>query len=102
MRAEAMRDVVRAEDRDLGRLAQPRLRELAKMDGAIVCDGACNAVIRGKLTAETNCVIGNESAAAAMHLHVHGDVTFGADVVVRGDVTVDGPAEVADGTVLEG
>jgi UTP--glucose-1-phosphate uridylyltransferase len=35
-------------------------------------------------------------------LHVHGDVTFGAGVVVHGDVTVEGPAEIADGAVLEG
>ncbi|HMJ35947.1 MAG TPA: UTP--glucose-1-phosphate uridylyltransferase [Baekduia sp.] len=35
-------------------------------------------------------------------LHVHGDVTFGAGVTVRGEITVEGPAEIADGTVLEG
>jgi UTP--glucose-1-phosphate uridylyltransferase len=35
-------------------------------------------------------------------LHVHGDVTFGRGVVVRGDVTIDGPAQVPDGAVLEG
>jgi UTP--glucose-1-phosphate uridylyltransferase len=35
-------------------------------------------------------------------LRVRGDVTFGAGVVVRGDVTVDGPGEIADGAVLEG
>jgi UTP--glucose-1-phosphate uridylyltransferase len=34
-------------------------------------------------------------------LHVEGDVTFGRDVVVRGDVTVRGPASVPDGAVLE-
>jgi UTP--glucose-1-phosphate uridylyltransferase len=35
-------------------------------------------------------------------LRVRGDVTFGRDVVVRGEVEVQGPAEVADGAVLEG
>jgi UTP--glucose-1-phosphate uridylyltransferase len=33
-------------------------------------------------------------------LHVHGDVTFGGGVVVRGEVTVEGPAEIAEGAVL--
>lgn len=33
-------------------------------------------------------------------LHVAGDVTFGAGVVVQGDVTVQGPARVPDGAVL--
>jgi UTP--glucose-1-phosphate uridylyltransferase len=44
---------------------------------------------------------GAPSLVACEALHVHGDVTFGADVVVRGEVTVDGPGEIADGTVLE-
>src|SRR3954453_1819732 len=35
-------------------------------------------------------------------LRVEGDVTFGADVVVRGDVTVEGTDTVPDGAVLEG
>lgn len=35
-------------------------------------------------------------------LRVVGDVTFGRDVVVRGDVTVEGVERVDDGTVLEG
>jgi UTP--glucose-1-phosphate uridylyltransferase len=35
-------------------------------------------------------------------LTVEGDVTFGADVVVRGEVTVSGPTRVDDGAVLEG
>jgi UTP--glucose-1-phosphate uridylyltransferase len=43
---------------------------------------------------------GAPSLVACDALHVHGDVTFGADVVVRGEVTVDGPAEVPDGAVL--
>jgi UTP--glucose-1-phosphate uridylyltransferase len=35
-------------------------------------------------------------------LTVSGDVSFGADVVCRGTVSVSGPARVEDGTVLEG
>jgi UTP--glucose-1-phosphate uridylyltransferase len=35
-------------------------------------------------------------------LHVRGDVTFGGGVVVRGDVTVEGTDQVADGAVLSG
>jgi UTP--glucose-1-phosphate uridylyltransferase len=35
-------------------------------------------------------------------LRVQGDVRFGADVVVRGDVTLRGPEAIADGAVLEG
>src|SRR3954449_4538087 len=45
---------------------------------------------------------GAPSLVACDALHVEGDVTFGAGVVVRGEVTVQGPAQVADGTVLEG
>jgi UTP--glucose-1-phosphate uridylyltransferase len=45
---------------------------------------------------------GAPSLVACDALHVHGDVTFGRDVVARGEVTVDGPATIADGTVLEG
>jgi UTP--glucose-1-phosphate uridylyltransferase len=43
---------------------------------------------------------GPPSLVACDALHVHGDVTFGAGVVVRGEVTVDGPATVPDGAVL--
>jgi UTP--glucose-1-phosphate uridylyltransferase len=43
---------------------------------------------------------GAPSLVACGSLRVVGDVTFGAGVVVRGDVTVEGPAEIADGTVL--
>jgi UTP--glucose-1-phosphate uridylyltransferase len=43
---------------------------------------------------------GAPSLVACDALHVHGDVRFGADVVVRGEVTVDGPAEIPDGAVL--
>jgi UTP--glucose-1-phosphate uridylyltransferase len=35
-------------------------------------------------------------------LTVNGDVTFGADVVVHGSVTIEGDQEVPDGAVLEG
>jgi UTP--glucose-1-phosphate uridylyltransferase len=35
-------------------------------------------------------------------ISVEGDVHFGRDVVVRGKVTVSGPREIEDGTVLEG
>jgi UTP--glucose-1-phosphate uridylyltransferase len=45
---------------------------------------------------------GAPSLVEAERLTVVGDVTFGAGVVVRGTVEVQGPAEVADGTVLEG
>jgi UTP--glucose-1-phosphate uridylyltransferase len=45
---------------------------------------------------------GAPSLVACDALHVHGDVTFGADVTVRGEVTVEGPAKIPDGTVLEG
>jgi UTP--glucose-1-phosphate uridylyltransferase len=45
---------------------------------------------------------GPPSLVAAERLSVEGDVTFGRDVVVRGTVTVEGPAEIDDGAVLEG
>lgn len=35
-------------------------------------------------------------------LRVDGDVRFGAGVVVRGDVHLEGPVEIPDGTILEG
>jgi UTP--glucose-1-phosphate uridylyltransferase len=38
----------------------------------------------------------------AERLEVEGDVRFGADVVVRGRVRVEGPASIPDGAVLEG
>jgi UTP--glucose-1-phosphate uridylyltransferase len=44
---------------------------------------------------------GAPSLVGAERLSVEGDVTFGRDVVVRGTVTVEGPAEIEDGTVLE-
>jgi UTP--glucose-1-phosphate uridylyltransferase len=49
---------------------------------------------------------GPPSLVQAQRLTVRGDVAFGADVVVRGEVTVehrgDGQRRVDDGTVLEG
>ncbi|MCW2984752.1 MAG: UTP--glucose-phosphate uridylyltransferase [Conexibacter sp.] len=45
---------------------------------------------------------GAPSLVACDALRVEGDVTFGADVVVRGEVTVSGTDAVPDGTVLEG
>ena len=48
---------------------------------------------------------GSPSLVGCESLTVHGDVTFGRDVVVRGTVTVDagdGPLRVEDGTVLAG
>jgi UTP--glucose-1-phosphate uridylyltransferase len=45
---------------------------------------------------------GAPSLVACDALRVEGDVRFGAGVVVRGDVTVQGPAEIADGAVLDG
>jgi UTP--glucose-1-phosphate uridylyltransferase len=45
---------------------------------------------------------GPPSLRAAEALDVEGDVRFGAGVVVRGRVRVEGPAVVPDGAVLEG
>lgn len=45
---------------------------------------------------------GPVSLAEADRFEVEGDVTFGADVVARGAVKVEGPATIDDGTVLEG
>src|SRR4051812_30559018 len=45
---------------------------------------------------------GAPSLVACERIAVEGDVTFGRDVVVRGSVTVQGPREIEDGTVLEG
>jgi UTP--glucose-1-phosphate uridylyltransferase len=45
---------------------------------------------------------GPPSLVEAERLTVEGDVTFGADVKVRGRVKVAGPRRVADGEVLEG
>jgi UTP--glucose-1-phosphate uridylyltransferase len=43
---------------------------------------------------------GAPSLVACERLVVRGDVTFGGGVVVRGAVTVDGPARIEDGAVL--
>jgi UTP--glucose-1-phosphate uridylyltransferase len=43
---------------------------------------------------------GPPSLVACERLTVVGDVTFGRDVVVRGAVTVEGPARIEDGTEL--
>jgi UTP--glucose-1-phosphate uridylyltransferase len=45
---------------------------------------------------------GPPSLREAERLEVEGDVTFGADVTVRGCFTLNGPREVPDGEVLEG
>jgi UTP--glucose-1-phosphate uridylyltransferase len=45
---------------------------------------------------------GPPSLVGASRLVVDGDVWFGRDVVVQGDVTVSGPADVADRAVLRG
>jgi UTP--glucose-1-phosphate uridylyltransferase len=45
---------------------------------------------------------GPPSLVECERLTVSGDVTFGANVVVRGAVKVEGPVRVADGEVLEG
>jgi UTP--glucose-1-phosphate uridylyltransferase len=45
---------------------------------------------------------GPPSLRACDRLTVHGDVTFGAGVTVRGEVEVSGPARIEDGAVLEG
>jgi UTP--glucose-1-phosphate uridylyltransferase len=44
---------------------------------------------------------GAPSLRGARRLTVEGDVTFGRDVVVRGEVKVEGPQTVPDGAVLE-
>ena len=45
---------------------------------------------------------GPPSLVGAERLEVEGDVRFGAAVVVRGRVRVEGPASIPDGAVLEG
>ena len=45
---------------------------------------------------------GPVSLKEADRFEVEGDVTFGADVVARGSVKVQGPATIADGTELTG
>ena len=45
---------------------------------------------------------GAPSLRRCRRLVVEGDVTFGADVVVEGDVQVTGPRQIPDGEVLRG
>jgi UTP--glucose-1-phosphate uridylyltransferase len=45
---------------------------------------------------------GPPSLVEAERLEVEGDVRFGANVVVRGRVRVEGPASIPDGALLEG
>jgi UTP--glucose-1-phosphate uridylyltransferase len=45
---------------------------------------------------------GAPSLVEAERLVIHGDVTFGAGVRVRGDVTLEGPAQIPDGAILDG
>jgi UTP--glucose-1-phosphate uridylyltransferase len=45
---------------------------------------------------------GPPSLVDAERLDVRGDVRFGRDVVVRGEVVVEGPTDIADGTTLGG
>ena len=51
---------------------------------------------------EAHFPFGAPSLVDADSLHVKGDVTFGRDVVVRGDVTIDAeePETLPEGTVL--
>jgi UTP--glucose-1-phosphate uridylyltransferase len=52
--------------------------------------------------AERRFPAGPPSLRACERLTVHGDVTFGAGVVVEGAVELHGPATIAGGTVLRG
>ncbi len=45
---------------------------------------------------------GPPSLMESERLEVEGDVRFGADVKVRGSVTIEGPATIPDGAVLKG
>jgi UTP--glucose-1-phosphate uridylyltransferase len=45
---------------------------------------------------------GPPSLAHCRSLTVEGDVHFGAEVTIEGDVTVTGPSTVPDGTELRG
>jgi UTP--glucose-1-phosphate uridylyltransferase len=52
--------------------------------------------------AERRFPAGPPSLRRCRRLTVHGDVTFGAGVVVEGEVELHGPARIADGEVLRG
>ena len=45
---------------------------------------------------------GPPSLVACDRLTIEGDVSFGAGVVVRGSVRLEGPRAIEDGAVLEG
>ena len=45
---------------------------------------------------------GPPSLVGCERLTVEGDVSFGRDVTVRGEVTIEGPRQVEDGELLEG
>jgi UTP--glucose-1-phosphate uridylyltransferase len=51
---------------------------------------------------EARFAAGPPSLAECERLTVEGDVSFGREVVVRGSVTVEGPARIDDGVVLQG
>jgi UTP--glucose-1-phosphate uridylyltransferase len=51
---------------------------------------------------EARFAAGPPSLAECERLTVEGDVSFGREVVVRGSVTVEGPARIEDGAVLQG
>jgi UTP--glucose-1-phosphate uridylyltransferase len=65
----------------------------------ITLDTACYGRI-GDL--EARFPAGPPSLRRCRRLTVHGDVTFGADVVVEGAVELHGPARVPDGALLRG
>jgi UTP--glucose-1-phosphate uridylyltransferase len=45
---------------------------------------------------------GVPSLRRCQRLQIDGDVTFGADVVIIGDVRITGPRHIPDGTELSG
>jgi UTP--glucose-1-phosphate uridylyltransferase len=51
---------------------------------------------------EAHFAVGPPSLRRCRRLVVHGDVTFGANVVVEGEVVVQGPARIEEGQVLRG
>jgi UTP--glucose-1-phosphate uridylyltransferase len=89
-----------------------------RSDAYVLGDGARVALADGRDTAplveldddhfkllddfEARFPAGPPSLVGADRLTVRGDVTFGRDVSVVGDATVEGPRQVEDGAVLEG
>lgn len=75
-----------------------------------VVAGACDVVLDGPYRTVEELAVrfpaGAPSLRAATRLHVRGDVRFGADVCVHGDVTISAPAGgqgvIAAGAVLRG